>query len=569
MRPVKTSSQPSRNPTKPRDGWGGAIPVALVYPNEFSVGMSNLGFQFVYEYLNSRPEFVAERFFFSFKAEKQVPVSVESGRRLDEFSIIAFSVPFENDYPGAPGTLLAAGIPPLSRDRTARHPLVLGGGVSVSMNPEPLAPFLDLIHVGELDDRAERNIFTAIADNSEILDMADRSSLLELVKDIPGVYAPAGYEVEFDSTGLVSNLRAEQGFTLPVRAVKRRSKQDNVPISVLFADEAEFGENLLVEINRGCGRGCRFCAGGWIHFPVRYSEFDSFRSQIDSAIALGRTIGLIGSDLAGHPELEKILKYIVESGGKFSLSSIRPEGLSPQIIDLIRLTGQKTATLAPETASPRLKKVIGKNIPSESFLELVEQLVTAGIPNIRFYFMIGLPTETDEDAEAIADFVKRAREQFLAASRPKGKIGRISVQLNPFVPKPWTPFQWAAMAPGAVLDRRIRLVRKSLKNSPNVILRVESYKQAYIQALLSRGDGRTAKYLLEAAANGNRWSPIGTKKCCRNGFFCVAGKRTRRNIPLGGYRPRGEQENSAQHLCEISRQMTLRWGFIRSKVTII
>ena len=155
----------------------------------------------------------------------------------------------------------------------------------------------------------------------------------------------------------------------------------------------------------------------------------------------GRTIGLIGSDLAGHPELADILRYILDQGGRFSLSSIRPEGLTREVIRLIAETGQKTATLAPEAASPGLKKVIGKEIPSERFYELVDQLVSHGIPNVRFYFMVGLPTETDEDAMAIVDFIMKSRKVFLEASRPRRRIGRLGVQLNPFIPKPWTPFQ--------------------------------------------------------------------------------------------------------------------------------
>ena len=368
------------------------------------------------------------------------------------------------------------------------------------MNPEPLAPFLDLAFIGEIDENAAENFWSLLADilSGHSMFQMDRKYFKKQFQNIPGVYVPSAYKFHFNENGTISEISAEPGFPHKVHAVKRRSKKSSIPVSVLFSSQAEFGENFLIETNRGCGRGCRFCAGGWIHFPVRHAGFARFRQEVDEAIDSGRTIGLIGSDLAGHPELEEILAHIVERGGKFSLSSIRPEGLTPQIMKFLGRTGQKTATLAPETASPRMKKVIGKEIASERFYELVDQLVTAGIPNLRFYFMIGLPTETCEDVESIVDFVLQSRKIFVEASRPQKKIGKIGVQVNAFVPKPWTPFQWAAMWTINELERRFRIIRKALSKEPNLAVRVESAKQAVIQGLLSRGDRRIAPAVLVA-----------------------------------------------------------------------
>jgi radical SAM superfamily enzyme YgiQ (UPF0313 family) len=511
---------------KPR---GTAIPIALVYPNEYRVGMGNLGFQFLYHCLNSHPHFSAERFFFpcssDLKQNKRIPLSEETGRSLSDFPVVAFSVPFESDYPAIPAALLAAGIPVWAKDRGPAHPLIIAGGVSVSMNPEPLADFLDLAYIGEIEDPTESRI-GFLSTLAKILSRStrttpDRRELAQVFHEAPGVYVPSAYTFGYRQAGFIEDIHVEPGFPKRVIAVKRRSKESPVPVSVLFSPEAEFGESLLVETNRGCGRGCRFCAAGWIHFPVRHAEYSSFRADVHNALASGRTVGLVGSDLAGHPQLEEILTDIVGRGGTFSLSSIRPEGLSPRVIELLAATGQKTATLAPETASARMKQVIGKEIPNERFHELAQQLVTAGIPNLRFYFMIGLPTETDEDVTAIVEFVLECRRIFIDASRPLKKVGRIAVQVNPFVPKPWTPFQWAAMAPPRVLQNRMKIIQEGLRRYPNIVVRVESHKQASIQAFLSRGDRRISAAILRAAKQAGRWSGVFKKEGIIPDFYVL------------------------------------------------
>lgn len=453
-------------------------------------------------------------------------LSEEHARPLSYFTLIAFSVSFENDYPAVPAMLSVGGIPPLSEDRKPSHPLIVAGGVAVSINPEPLAAFMDLIFIGEIEDDPEM-AQTGFFDRIEELRLrpgsrpTDRAALLNEFRDQPAVYVPSAYRFTFADSGLIHAIDPQPGFPRTVSAAKRRSKRSPVPVSVLFSPDSEFGESLLVETNRGCGRGCRFCAAGWIHFPVRYAGFDRFRREAEEAVAESRSIGLIGSDLAGHPELESILTWIVDRGGAFSLSSIRPEGLSQRIIELMAKTGQQTATLAPEVASNRLKKVIGKEIPSARFHELVAKLVGAGIPNIRFYFMIGLPTETDEDVDQIVDFVTQSRTVFVGASRPRGKIGKIGVQVNPFVPKAWTPFQWAGMASGPVLERKIAALRKALAKTPNVGLRVESPREALRQAVLSRGDRRIAAAILRVASQQGRWAGVFKQEKLGPAFYAL------------------------------------------------
>ena len=500
---------------KPR---GSFFRVALVYPNIYRVGMSNLGYQLVYQHLNSLPRIAAERFFLPDDAVRKhrvrpAALSEESGRPLNDFRLIAFSVPFENDYPAVPGMLLAAGIPPLERDRGPWDPIVTAGGIAVSMNPEPLAPFLDLAFIGEIDVESLHEPATFLALLAETISdfharPLDRRKFQWNFRETPGAYVPSAYTFEFSQKGTILAITPKKGFPHKVQAVKRDSKETSVPVSVLFAPEAEFGESFLVETNRGCGRGCRFCAGGWVHFPVRHAKFSRFRDQVDKAVDAGRIVGLIGSDLAGHPQLEAMLTHIVARGGKFSLSSIRPEGLTPGIIKLIAQTGQKTATLAPEVASSRMKKVIGKEIASERFYELIEQLVAAGIPNLRFYFMLGLPTETDEDVHSVVDFILRSRRIFVESSRSIKKIGKMAMQVNAFVPKPWTPFQWAPMLVVDALERRFRIVRNRLAKEPNLVVRVESPKQAIIQGFLSRADRRAATAILRAAEQEGSWSGV-------------------------------------------------------------
>ncbi|MGB9617511.1 MAG: radical SAM protein [Desulfomonilaceae bacterium] len=503
------------------------IPVALVYPNASRVGLSNLGFQFVSQVWDAHPLFSVERFFVETGDRPDLKdfgcvVSEKGNRSLGQFPVIAFSLPFENDYPAVIRALLTNNIPCIASRRGAQDPLVLAGGVSISLNPEPLAPFLDVIFVGEIEEadgwsRFLETLASIVAEKSRRKKW-DRSELLRF-RETPGAYVPEAYRFQYRTDGRVDRIEAEPGFALPVPALKRTAAGERLAMASVENANAVFDQTLLVEINRGCGHGCRFCTSGWIHRPVRYRSFDQFCRQIADKDLAGKTVGLIGSDLAGHPQLHQLLEFIAANGAAFSLSSIRPEGLTPQLLTLIAATGQKTLTLAPETASPRMKKIIGKTLPDDLFFEKIEWLVAAGIANVRFYFMVGLPTETDEDIVSIVDFVLRARGVFVAASRSMKKIGRISVQINAFVPKPWTPFQWAAMESPKNLERKIKIIREGLSSVPNITPRAESVRESVVQGYISRGDRRVGLILYDAIERQRRLPSVLREPRANAGFY--------------------------------------------------
>ncbi len=476
------------------------IRAALVYPNTYRAGMSSLGFQTVYRLANEIDFIACERVFLPDKPRKagnggQIK-SRETGLPLNRFDVILFSISFENDFFHLAQILGETGIPLRSSDRNHIHPLVAAGGVACLLNPEPIAPFIDLFLLGD-GERLLGPFFELVKETCAAKE--GKAALLNTVESkIDGAYVPALHEpILYDSSpqaprGPDRSLHVQNLVNLS--GVKTRT-------AVLSSDTA-FKDIFLVEILKGCPHGCRFCTAGFILRPPRVYPQEDVIDAMDEAMAKTHKIGLVSSAVLDHPHIKNICDHGRQQGFLLSFSSLRADRLDDNIIDLLAESGVKTATIAPEAGSERMRRIINKKLTAGQVLEAARRLVDKGIMNLRLYFMIGLPFEADEDVKAIVDLTRDIKAVFLEASRKKKKIGTITLSVNPFIPKPFTPFQWCGMAMPAVLKRRVEILSAGIKKIPNVTLHLASLKQSKINALLSLGDRRTAGILETALKKG-------------------------------------------------------------------
>jgi radical SAM superfamily enzyme YgiQ (UPF0313 family) len=482
--------------------WRGAIHIALIYPNRYAVGMGNLGFQHVYRLFNDMDLVVCERAFLPSPSPdgRKAPVTtVESGRPLADFDILAFSISFESDYPHLLELLAAAGLPLASEDRGSRPPLVIAGGVACWLNPEPISTFIDCFLIGEAEAILPR-FMTAFDPGME------KASLLKrLAREVPGAYVPALYRAYYHSDGTLKGFDpigdAPETIT---RAYLQELPEDPV-CSAILTPETSFGESFLVEVSRGCPHGCRFCSAGFIYRPPRFRPFEQLAHCMRMGAMRSRKIGLVGAAVSDLPDLGKLCAMAHGLGCGVSFSSLRADALSPDLIEALKRSGVKTATIAPDAGSERMRRVINKGIDREQVLDAARRLVAGGIPNLKLYFMLGLPGETDADAAAVVDLCHQVKHHFLESSRKRGRMGRLTVSLSSFVPKPFTPFQWAPMAAMGILKKRIQLIKTALGRVANVRVHADVPRWAHVQALLSRGDRRISRLLLAVHEGEGNW----------------------------------------------------------------
>ncbi len=507
-----------------RKKWKKRVKVALVYPNTYHVGMSNLGFQAVYELINSYEDMLCERSFLPDDVERTGTgriTTVESGNDIRAFDLVAFSVSYENDFPNLLSILEKAKLPLQSKDRVSPHPLVIAGGVAFFLNPEPLAPFIDCFLIGEAEAVLPKFLTTFSPDTLA----RDRQQCLHiLARDVPGAYIPSFYSASYHQDGTLGAF--EPISDVPAKVERRYVKDlSRTPTcSAIITSDTTFNDTFLIEVSRGCAHGCRFCAAGFVYRPPRFKPFPLLKECMEQGVSKTSKIGLVGAAVSDLPDLEKICAK-VEKDARISFSSLRADALTPELLSVLRKSNAKTATIAPDAGSERMRKVINKGIEETDILGAVEQIVAAGILNIRLYFMVGLPTETMDDVEAIPTLCKKIKHQFLKSSRARKRMGEITVSLNSFVPKPFTPFQWVKMDDVHLLKEKIKKVKNALKRVANVRVHADIPRWAYIQGLLARGDRRVAQLLSLANANRGNW-PKTLKSSPINPDFYVLRERS-------------------------------------------
>lgn len=489
---------------------GGKLSIALVFPNYYHVGMANLGFHSVYRIVNEIPQTVCERVFLPERADllefqrSATPLfSLETQKPLQDFDLIAFSLSFENDYPNILTILDLARIPVRATHRKEGFPMVFAGGVAAFLNPEPLAEFMDFFALGE----AEELLPETLSVISELKSKGVlRRDFFTRLAAIDGLYVPHFYSVAYRENGQIAEVVPRKGIPAKVRRRWVKKLDDYPTQSVIQAPRIEFGGMLLVEIGRGCSFGCRFCAAGWVYRPVRMRSLSTIEKSIQDALEGEKKIGLISAAIGEHPQLKEICRRVMEEGGKLSVSSLRARALSEDLLKALKSSGHQSITLAPETGSERLRRLIKKKLTNEEIFETIEIVAASGIPNLRLYFLIGLPSETMEDIEQIVSLTKQIKHTIIKSIKKKSLPGTINLSLSPFVPKPFTPFQWVAFEDLKSLQQKIKHIQNGLKNERQVTITHDLPKWSYIQALLSRGDRRVSKILLQVHKHNGDWN---------------------------------------------------------------
>jgi radical SAM superfamily enzyme YgiQ (UPF0313 family) len=470
--------------------------------------MSNLGLQTVYRLFNADDRVVCERVFLPAKqalaelaSRRSGIVTLESQTPVHDFDIFAFSISFEWDYTNLLTMLELAGLKFRAKDRDRRDPLVVIGGAVTFVNPEPLAPFADVIAAGEAE-----LLVPGLVDAWHASD--NRSELLGRLAAERGFYIPSFYEPVYEGPGRIAAISPVPGSGAPVivrKAAVKAAERLDPPSTSIFTPDTEFGSRLLIEVVRGCANLCRFCWAGYNYLPVRPFSTQKILELAEAARPHANRVGLVSIALCDHPDIVMILERLVAMGYGISPASLRLDDLTEPIVRLLRESGERSITIAPETGSDRLRRVINKTVTNEQILDRAELIFASGLESLKLYYMIGLPTETDDDLVAIRDLTIEIRARMLGHARARGTVGRIVASVNPLVPKPGTTYQWAPMTDAATIECKADRVRALVSGLDNVYFNIKSERHSYYQGLLSLGDRRVADVIEGAQRNGGNW----------------------------------------------------------------
>jgi radical SAM superfamily enzyme YgiQ (UPF0313 family) len=461
-----------------RKSHSGKLKIALIYPNAYSVGMSNLAIHTLYRQFNHRDEIVCERVFFDHN-ETGIPRSLESGTKLTEFDLLACSLSFELDYLNLIRLLHRANIPLLREERNSREPFLLAGGIAISANPEPLADIVDAVVLGEAEEIIEPILNIFIPSNRTKTELLSELGLLS------SIYIP---EITESSENLTR---------LHIKELDRYPT-----VSQIITPYTEFKNMFLIELGRGCPYRCRFCLASCFYAPLRYRTLSHIREQIDKSRLLTGSdtyprIGIVATAIADYPQLDQFCEEMMQKNIAVSFASLRADNAPDSLLRLLKQSGQKTITFAPEAGSESLRKIIGKPIADKHLIDMVERSVDFGILNIKLYFMIGLPQETNADIHALINLSRGLRNTLLSASKWLGRAGKLIIAINPFIPKKGTRFEKEPMASRAQLNEKIKLIRERLRKESNLQLHITNPKLAGLEAELSLGGRELSQRLIQ------------------------------------------------------------------------
>ena len=487
----------------------GRLTFALAFPNSYYLGMSNLGLQTVYRLLNDRDDAVCERVFLPdtpdlnelrpgalFAMESQAPVR--------DFDVLAFSISYELDYPNVLKMLALSGIDHIAAKRDS-GPLVIAGGPAATFNPEVLAPFIDAFVIGEAEE-----VLPELVDVIEA-GRDDRLGLLERLAQVEGVYVPRFYDPEYNEDGTIKRIAVSHGAPekvrrrwMPALGSSGPALEPYAAVSAILTPETEFSNMILAEVARGCGRQCRFCIAGYSFLPPRARHTGAvlagIRRMEEKAAERGLAhprIGLLSASVFDHPSSALICQELVESDRLFSISSTRADTLNSDIAEVLHRGGHETLTIAPEAGSDRLRAVINKTMTDEDIVRAAAIAWDGGFRRLKLYFIVGLPTETEEDVAGIPAMVLQIAGMF--------NWQRLTISLGCFVPKPWTPFQWAPMEQEKELAGKLKSIRQALRSIRKVEVAGESAREAVVQGVLARGDRRLQDALTAMSAEDISW----------------------------------------------------------------
>ena len=433
-----------------------SISAALIYPNSYSIGMSNLGIHTVYNILNSRADTLCERVFFEKK--RRQPQSMESRRILRSFDLLAFSISYELDYLNFFKLMLQI-FPQDDISKRPLMPLVIAGGIVNSVNFRSLSKFCDCIFVGEAEVILPE--FMDVLSGFENINTKEKKkNFLQKVAKIGGIFVP----------GVTDEQKLKDAFIQEVDKYPTSSK--------ILTKDTEFSNTFLIEISRGCPWRCKFCVTGAIYNKFRPRSFEVIKKQIDIGLEYTNKIGLMGAAITDHPQIDKIVEYLLKSNALISVSSLRVETVGEQLLRALAVSGQKTITFAPEAGSDSLRFYLNKKITNKQILDKIYLSKKCGIKKIKLYFMIGLPNETDDDIQAIVQLAKDASE-----------ILPLRLNVGIFVPKPQTMFAGAEFAKKKQLLTKFKFLRKNFSKSRNIQLSLGGIAEAKLEWLFSHGNG--------------------------------------------------------------------------------